>query len=120
MGLGLYWGEGAKRGNGGVRLTNTDPKLLKKFIQFLQTIFFVDKDRLKFSLQIFSDIDEGEAQNYWIKELNIRRSQFYKTIISKVRNKGTYKYKSEHGVIIVYFNNVRLKKLICEMIDKIK
>ena len=35
LGLGIYWGEGLKRGNGAVRLTNTDPKMIKKFIDFL-------------------------------------------------------------------------------------
>ncbi len=31
LGLGLYWGEGSKRGNGGVKLGNTDVHLIKKF-----------------------------------------------------------------------------------------
>jgi hypothetical protein len=35
MGLGLYWGEGTKRGKGGMRITNTDAKMIKKFIEFL-------------------------------------------------------------------------------------
>ena len=118
LGLGIYWGEGLKRGGGGVRLTNTDSKMVLKFIDFLATFCGVDRKKLRFSLQIFHDINSEEALDYWSKKLRVSKKQFYKTIISKVRGKGTYKYKSEHGVIIVYFNNIKLKKIILEMIEK--
>ena len=39
LGLGLYWGEGNKANKNTVRLGNTDPVLLNKFIEFL-IIFF--------------------------------------------------------------------------------
>lgn len=119
LGLGIYWGEGLKRGKGGVRLTNTDAKMVKKFITFLKKFCGIDRDKLRFSIQIFGDIVPEKALNYWKKELGIKKEQFYKTIISKVRGAGTYKYKSEYGVIIVYFNNVKLKRLIMEMIEKV-
>lgn len=119
LGLGIYWGEGLKRGNVGMRLTNTDVRMVKKFIDFLEEFFNIDKNRLRFSLQIFEDLHPKEALNYWRRELGIKKEQFYKTIISEVRGKGTYKYKSEHGVIIVYFNNTKLKKIILEMIEKL-
>jgi hypothetical protein len=37
----------------------------------------------------------------------------------KIRGEGTYKYKSEYGVIILYFNNVKLKKIVCSMIENV-
>ena len=119
LGLGIYWGEGLKRGSAGVRLTNTDARMVKKFICFLEEFFNIDRNKLRFSIQIFSDISPKRALNYWKKELNVKEEQFYKTIISKVRGEGTYKYKSEYGVIIVYFNNIKLKKIILEMIEKL-
>ena len=119
LGLGLYWGEGAKRGNGGVRLTNTDPSLVRTFIKFLEKFFAVPKYKLKFSIQIFNDLSEDIALNFWTKQLGVKRNQFYKTIVSEVRGNGTYKHKSEYGVIILYFNNIKFKRLICSLIDKI-
>lgn len=119
LGLGIYWGEGLKRGKGGVRLTNTDARMVNFFINFLEKFCGVNKSKLRFSLQIFEDITQEKALTYWIKELGVGKDQFYKTIISKVRGSGTYKYKSEHGVVIVYFNNVKLKKIILDMIEKI-
>lgn len=119
LGLGLYWGEGLKRGTGGVRISNTDPKLLIKFIDFLETFFKIDRGKLRFSLQIFKDISSDEALLYWTRTLKVKEQQFYKVIVSEVRGKGTYKFKSKHGVVIVYFNNIKLKKIILDMIDNI-
>ncbi len=118
LGLGLYWGEGLKRGKGGMRLTNTDARMVKIFIKFLEEFFNIDRDKLRFSIQIFEDLVPEEVLDYWSRELSVKKYQFYKTIISKVRGKGTYKYRSEHGVIIVCFNNIKLKKVILEMIEK--
>lgn len=119
LGLGLYWGEGSKRGKGGVRLGNTDVRLIKKFIEFLKKFLGVKKSKLRFGLQIFGDVSSDKALLYWKKELKIKKNQFYKIIVSKIRGAGTYKYKSEHGVLMVYFNNTRLKELICKTIDNI-
>src|SRR3989344_7621364 len=41
--LGLYWGEGTKRNKISVRLGNTDPRLIKKFVEFLTKIYQVEK-----------------------------------------------------------------------------
>jgi len=120
LGLGLYWGEGLKRGKGGVRLGNTDVRLVKKFIEFLDKVFGVKKDKLHFGLQVFSDISPITALSYWKHELHVNESQFYKVIVSKVRGKGTYKYKSQYGVLMIYFNNIKLKALICSQIDNIQ
>lgn len=120
MGIGLYWGEGSKRGNGGVRVTNSDPKLIRKFIEFLETIYGIEKAKLRFSVQIFDDISPKKALRFWKDELKVSESQFYKVVVSKIRGKGTYRYKSENGVIIVYFNNIKLKKIICQTIEKIR
>ena len=120
IGLGLYWGEGSKRGTGGVRLTNTDPRLLKKFIEFLEKTCSVRRNKLRFSVQIFEDLSEEKTLSYWSKELNVHRDQFYKVVVSKVRGVGTYRRKSEHGVVIVYVNNIKLKQLICSLIENIR
>ena len=119
LGLGLYWGEGQKNGKSGVRLTNTDPKLLNKFIEFLKVFFGINKDQLRFGLQIFGDLSPETSLEYWTKILGVNRKQFYKVIVSVVRGSGTYKRKSKHGVIIIYFNNIKLKKIICSMIENI-
>ncbi len=119
LGLGLYWGEGEKRGKGGIRITNTDINMIRKYIEFLEKFFNIDKNRLRFSIQIFKDISPKVAIDYWSKGLGMDKKQFYRPLLVNIRGQGTYKYKSKYGVVIVYFNNIKLKKIICNMIENI-
>lgn len=117
LGIGLYWGEGNKKNKHSIKLGNTDPFLIKKFIEFLIKILGVKKDDLKFSLQIFSDIDPKKAKKYWIEFLNIKPGQFYKKItVTKTGKIGKYKKKSENGVLIVYYHNVKLRDILVDML----
>lgn len=116
LGLGIFWGEGNKRSNCSVRVGNSDPKLIKKFIEFLDKICGVKKEKLQFNLQIFSDLSENKVINFWMNKLDIKRPQFYKVIITPYKSLGTYTHKSIYGVITINFNNVKLKKILDEML----
>src|SRR6185436_14876663 len=61
LGLGLYWGEGTKSNISSVRLGNSDWRLSRSFITFLTNMCGVDKNDLRFSLQIFSDTSPKKA-----------------------------------------------------------
>jgi len=111
MGLGLYWGEGNKLNKNSIRLGNTDPALIKTFLIFLN-LFRIDKDKLRFGLQIFSDMNPPEALSFWVKKLGVDRSKFQKVIVTPSRGKGTYRKKMAYGVLTVYFNNKRLRNVI--------
>lgn len=112
FGLGLYWGEGTKADKGAARLGNTDCGLIEKFIEFLSVIFSVKRANLKFGLQLFNDVSEAEAMDFWRKKLRIKNSQFYKTVITQSRAGGTYRKKSKYGVLTVYFHNRKLRDLL--------
>lgn len=116
LGLGLYWGEGTKANKHSVRLGNSDPALIEEFINFLVKIFNLKKENLRFSLQLFTDVDEKEALNFWIKKLKINKNQFSKTTITKSGSIGTYKNKSRYGVLTVYYHNKKLRDLLVSML----
>ena len=120
LGLGLYWGEGNKLSKNSIRLGNTDPNLIKKFIEFLVKIYGVDPNKLRFGLQIFSDIEPKKALSFWLtelKEFNIKQEQFQKKIIvTPSHKKGTYKNKIQHGVLMVACHNKKLKEIIDKML----
>ena len=118
MGLGLYWGEGTKADKVSVRLGNTDPELVSTFIQFLVKIFGIHRKDLKFGLQLFNDVSVGEALDFWQKKLKIDKSQFYKTVVTKSRAKGTYRKKSKYGVLTVYYHNRKLRDLLVNMLPR--
>ncbi len=121
IGIGLYWGEGNKMNNHAVRIGNTDPDLLKKFLEFLHTFFNVDKSRLRFGLQIFTDINPAEAKNFWCEKLSLQPEQFQKIVVSKSLHKiGTYRKKSQYGVLTIYFSNTKLRDIIVGAIEKLR
>ncbi len=120
LGLGLYWGEGTKMNKYAIRLGNTDPEIIKLFIKFLVEIYSVDKNKLRYGLQLFNDSNIESSIDFWCYELNASREQFYKVIVSKVRGKGNYKNKSKNGVLTIYFHNIKLRNIINSAIDNLK
>ena len=119
FGLGLFWGEGNKKNKTSVRLGNTDHNLIKKFIEFLVKICKINKNDLRFSLQIFSDINPIEAKNFWKNNLKIKERQFSKKITVSISKKaGNYKNKMKYGVLTVYYHNKKLRDIIVSMLPK--
>jgi hypothetical protein len=117
IGIGLYWGEGNKKSKHAIRLGNTDPKLIKKFIDFLEDMYEIDSQKLKFGLQIFSDMSPIKAQRFWQKELGVSKNKFQKVIVTPARGVGNYRNKTKHGVLTVHFNNKKLRDIICGAIE---
>lgn len=120
LGLGLYWGEGTKMNPTSVRLGNTDPYLIKAFLIFLRKIYGIDDSKLRFALQIFTDMDQKKEEKFWREFLNIDAKQFYKTINTRSGSIGTYRTKSKHGVLTVYFGNKKLRDILIDEIEKLK
>jgi len=118
LGLGLFWGEGCHTNRFEVKLGNTDPMLIKKFIEFLERICGVKRKKLRFQLQIFSDVNPKEAFNFWLNNLKVPVFQFTKTIVTPSRGKGTYKKKCKYGVLTASCHNTKLKKALDEMLRK--
>jgi DNA-binding CsgD family transcriptional regulator len=113
LGIGLYLGEGNKASEYSVRLGNTDPGIINLFVKFLVDICGVDKNEIKYGLQVFNDSDPDEALKYWMLQLNCDKTMFHKTIsVIPPQGKGTYRRKSTKGVLQVYVNNKRLKEWI--------
>ena len=119
LGLGLFWGEGSKKNIHSIRLSNSDPALVKKFLDFLCNVYNIKKEKLRFQLQIYDDLKLNELMNFWTKYLSVKNNQFFKTTILKKRGEGTYLTKMKYGVIIVHFGNMKLRNLICSQIANI-
>jgi hypothetical protein len=115
LGIGLYWGEGTKSNKHSVRLGNTDPVLLNTFMDFLVKLCGIYKGDLRFGLQIFSDIDPNIALKYWSTALRVDASQFYKITVTISGSIGTYRKKSEYGVVTVHYHNRKLRDILVGM-----
>jgi hypothetical protein len=120
LGVGLYWGEGTKKNLGQVRLGNTDPYLVRAFLIFLRKFYQIDNSRLRFAIQIFTDMDQKKEERFWRDLLRVKSSQFYKTINTRSGSIGTYREKTQHGVLTIYFNNKKLCDILIGEIEKLR
>jgi len=81
-GLFLYWAEGSKTTKGTVGLTNTNPTMLKFYINWLKLFGYSKKD-FSVHLHLYSDMNIKRQEKYWSRELDIPLSQFRKSYIKK-------------------------------------
>ena len=120
LGIGIYWGEGNKMNKRALRVTNSDPKMIKIFAKFLRVILGVRNDKIKYSLICFNDSDPGTVRLHWSHMLNISPEKFGKITQIPTQGKGTYKKKSEFGVCIIYVGNIKLREWMKQQIQLIE
>ena len=115
LGIGIYWGEGNKKNPYSVRMGNTDPELIKSYLKFLREICGVKENKIRFALQLFSDVDADSAKLFWLDALSASNDQFLPTInVINSGKIGTYKSKNQNGVLTVHVHNVKLRQWILE------
>ncbi len=67
FGLGLYWGEGYKNGNGEFGFTNSDPEMVKIYLKILRNVYGVKDEQLVLKINInklFAE-NQSEIEKYW-------------------------------------------------------
>jgi len=120
LGLGLYWGEGAKRYNSTLSVSNTDPAIIKFFILWLNKTLSVPKEKLKVHLQLYSDMDIKKEIEFWSKTTGISEKQFIKPYIKESSLKAiNHKGGFGHGTCNVKIGNVALYEKILMAIKTI-
>ncbi|MFZ3044098.1 MAG: hypothetical protein WA058_03285 [Minisyncoccia bacterium] len=80
-GVMLYWGEGAKNPKQGVKFTNSDPKMVKFYVEFLKRSCRIPEDRIKAYILIYPDIEEKTCRAYWSKMSNLPWQNFTKSVV---------------------------------------
>ena len=109
-GLMLYWGEGdSKIENCRVRLSNTDPKMIKIISLFLQKTCGVPKEKMKITSILYPDLNEDKCKNLWSKVSGIPKNKFYKTQV--IYGKHPTKRLS-YGICNIYVSSRELKEKI--------
>ena len=119
LGLGIYWGEGTKASQHAVRVSNSDPNMVKSFIRFLENICGVRRAKMRYSIVCFNDSNPAEVAFFWAQALGIRSNQFGKIVQVPPQGKGNYRRKSETGVCTVTVSNIKLKSWIMERLKEL-
>ena len=110
LAVGLYVGEGKKRGHD-VSLANTDAQVIRVFLRFLREICRVEESQLWGWINMFDDRNLEKAQRYWEDVTGLPRSQFYEPTVRPARG-GSYLNISEFGTVTVGINNTVLRDIV--------
>lgn len=114
-GIMLYWGEGdSKIENSIVRLSNTNPDMIRLYVLFLQTICSVPKEKIKLALILYPDLNDEKCREFWSKCADINDNQFVKT--QYIKGKHPTKRLS-YGICMIYLPSRQLKEKIFVWID---
>lgn len=84
----LYWAEGNKKD---FSLSNTDPVLIKTFIEYLSEIG-VKKNDLRVTVRVYEDIDIKKACKFWARVVGISADKIRNVNILRGKKKGKLKY----------------------------
>ncbi len=112
-GLFLYWGEGGKTMSNHVSVSNTDPSVINFFINWIEKVLKISREKLRFSLHLYNDMDVEKELSFWSKILNIPKNQFSKPYIKKssslrINQKGGF----GHGTCNTRLGNARLSEKV--------
>lgn len=104
-GSALYWAEGFKnKHEHRLGFCNSDPKMIKFYINWLQEVFDVDKKDIVLRLTINDSYREKTKiiEKYWSEITDIPTSQFSKTFYQKSIWKKQYNVDNYHGVLRIH------------------
>lgn len=119
LGIGIYWGEGEKVTPHQIRVSNTDPRVLRTFVTFLLNICNLRKEKITYSIVCFNDTRPETARSHWARELKISPYKFGKITQIPTQGKGTYRKKSRFGVCCAQASNIKLKKWLMNQIASV-
>lgn len=85
-GIMLYWGEGAKDPKQGVKFTNSDPKMVRFYVQFLIKSCRIPIEKIKAYVLMYPDIEEKTGRAYWSKMSGLPWENFTKSIVVQGRH----------------------------------
>lgn len=108
----LYWAEGTKHDKvGGLKFTNTDPKLVKLFVELLKKSYEIDPSLLRIALHIHYYHKIKPTRKFWSSHLKIPESQF--TYIHIKKRSLTKKFRRNFmGICIVSYPVGKIRKEI--------
>ena len=69
-----------------IEFCNSDPILIKIFLEFLRRIIKIEEDRLHPSVHMYDDLDRKRVMRFWSSLTEIPLDRFYRTKIYHAKN----------------------------------
>lgn len=113
-GIMLYWGEGDKLTKYEVRLSNTDPGLIRLFVIFLDKICQIPTEKIRLNVLIYPDLDPDECIRYWSAQSGLSTGHFTKCITIHGRHKTR---RLSHGVCMAHVSSTYFKVKVSKWLE---
>ncbi len=117
----LYWTEGGKRTTSHVTIINSDPEMIKVFLNCLRSCFTIDETKLRALVHIHGYHNDDDIKKYWSFVTKIPLSQFTKSYLKS--NTGKRIRDGYQGSIRINYYDFRvvseLKIVYNELIQRI-
>lgn len=113
----LYWAEGYKAGRT-VDFVNSDPRMVKIFVDCLRIIYQVTESRFSVQLYCYVNQEPNNLIDFWSELTGIPKKQFIKPYVRK-DFKSEKSGKMLKGVVHIRYNDLRLYQQIMQDIGKI-
>lgn len=104
----LYLREGFKT-RVGLGMGNSDPLILKFFINALLNIYKLDENKIKCELHLRADQDPEAKKQYWSDQLGIGIENFIGVSIDQ-RTIGSTSYATYNGVCVVRCSSIAIQR----------
>lgn len=106
----LFWCEGSKDVTSGIRFTNSDPLLVKKFMNLFRDSFELDESRFRALIHLHDYHDVQKQLIFWSEVTNIPISQFHNSY--QKSHSGNNVHPNYQGCINIRYNDNSLGKLL--------
>lgn len=105
VGASLYWAEGYRKGDGEFGFTNSDPRMIKLIIHWLQNACNIEKSQIhaRICINIAHKKRIRGIQKFWAKTIPLSIQQFSKPTFIRIANKKQYANSNE------YYGTLRIK-----------
>lgn len=113
VGLMLYAGEGDKTTRCHIRVSNSDFRIHRAFMGFMEKYLLFAREKFSFQVLGHEGDDREVLEGYWAEKLGVSREKFHKTQLVS----GKSKKRLQFGTCMTIINNTRAKYKLLEWID---
>lgn len=106
----LFWCEGAKSVAAGITFINSDPIMIRKFLELFRSSFKLDENKFRALVHLHEYHDVDKQQRFWAEITGIPLSQFHRPYLKPNTGKNTR--EGYPGCISIRYFDSALGKLL--------
>lgn len=120
FGTSMYWAEGSKTNRSLVRISNSDPDIIKIMMKYFRNTCKVKESKFRLYIHTHSKHNILEAEKFWSEVTKIPKKQFFKTHVAKSSASKNIRKTLPYGTCEIYVCDTELFLKITGWIEGFK